>query len=40
MLNIETQIGPIYVSYIDKNGLDDLINDLTKYPPEYDFESF
>ena len=40
MLNIETQIGPIYVSYIDENGLDNLINDLTKYSPDYDFESF
>ena len=40
MLNIETQIGPIYVTYIDENGLDNLINDLTKYSPEYDFESF
>ena len=40
MLNIETQIGPIYVSYIDENGLDNFINDLTKNSPEYDFESF
>jgi len=40
MLNIETQIGPIYVSYIDENNLDNLIKDLTKYSPEYDFESF
>ena len=40
MLNIETQIGPIYVSYIDENGLDNLINDLTKSSPDYDFESF
>jgi len=40
MLNIETQIGPIYVSYIDENGLDNLINDLTKTSPDYDFESF
>ena len=40
MLNIETQIGPIYVSYIDENGLENLINDLTKSSPDYDFESF
>jgi len=40
MLNIETQIGPIYVSYIDENDLDNLINDLTKSSPDYDFESF
>ena len=40
MLNIETQIGPIYVSYIDENGLEILINDLTKSSPDYDFESF
>ncbi len=40
MLNIETQIGPIYVSYIDENSLDSFINDLTKNSPEYDFESF
>jgi len=40
MLNIETQLGPIYVSYIDENGLDNLINDLTKSSPDYDFESF
>ena len=40
MLNIETQIGPIYVSYIDENGLDNLINDLTKSSPDYDFKSF
>ena len=40
MLNIETQIGPIYVSYIDENGLDNLINDLTNSSPDYDFESF
>ena len=24
--NIETQIGPIYVSYIDENDLDNFIN--------------
>jgi len=40
MLNIETQIGPIYVSYMDENDLDNLIKDLTKNSPEYDFESF
>jgi uncharacterized protein (DUF1015 family) len=40
MLNIESQIGPIYVSYIDENGLDNLINDFTKSSPDYDFESF
>ena len=40
MLNIETQIGPIYVSYLDEYGLENLINDLTKSSPDYDFESF
>jgi len=40
MLNIETQIGPIYVSYMDENSLENLINDLTKSSPDYDFESF
>ena len=40
MLNIETQVGPIYVSYIDESELDNLIMDLTKHSPEYEFESF
>ncbi|MDC0057159.1 DUF1015 family protein [Alphaproteobacteria bacterium] len=40
MLNIETQIGPIYVSYKDEDDLQNLINDFTKSSPDYDFESF
>ena len=41
MLNIETQIGPIYVSYKDNTDLDNFINQLTiSSIPQYDFKSF
>ena len=40
MLNIETQIGPIYVSYKDNNELDNFIFNLTMATPEYQFFAF
>jgi len=40
MLNIETQIGPIYVSYKDNNELDNFILKLTMSTPEYQFLAF
>jgi len=40
MLNIETQVGPIYVTYEDEQNLDNLIKDLIEDYPVYDFESF
>ena len=40
MLNIETQIGPIYVSYKDNNELDNFILKLTISTPEYQFLAF
>ena len=40
MLNIETQIGPIYVSYKDNNELDNFILNLTMTTPEYKFLAF
>ena len=40
MLNIETQIGPIYVSYKDNNELDNFILKLTMSNPEYQFLAF
>ena len=40
MLNIDTQIGPIYVSYEDNNELDNFILDLTLSNPEYQFLAF
>ena len=40
MININTQIGPIYVSYAsDENIRKLLLTEMTK-PPSYDFESF
>ena len=40
MMNINTQIGPIYVSYAsDENIRKLLLTEMTK-PPSYDFESF
>ena len=40
MMNIKTQIGPIYVSYAsDENIRKLLLTEMTK-PPSYDFESF
>ena len=41
MLNLETQIGPIYVSYKDNAELDNFINELTiSLVPKYDFKAF
>ena len=40
MLNIETQIGPIYVSYEDDENIESLLKDLIINVPDYDFESF
>ena len=40
MLNIETQIGPIYVSYEDDDNIESLIKYLIINAPDYDFESF
>jgi uncharacterized protein (DUF1015 family) len=40
MLNLQAQIGPIYVSYIDNKKLDDFIEKQTLSIPQYDFKSF
>ena len=40
MLNIKTQIGPIYVSFKTNKKIDSLILEKTFSPPSYDFESF
>jgi len=40
MINIETQIGPIYMSYPFDNNIYLLLLDFTKDEPNYDFESF
>ena len=40
MMNIKTQIGPIYVSYPSEKILSDFLLSLTKNSPSYDFESF
>ena len=40
MNNINTQIGPIYVSYQSNFQLDNLLSSYIKKPPEYDFSSF
>ena len=40
MVNIETQIGPIYMSYPDNNKVNDLLISYTEFEPNYDFESF
>ncbi|HIF35544.1 MAG TPA: DUF1015 domain-containing protein [Candidatus Thioglobus sp.] len=40
MTNIETQIGPIYVSYPDDNKINELLESFTSLVPDYDFESF
>jgi uncharacterized protein (DUF1015 family) len=40
MMNIKTQIGPIYVSYPSEKILSDFFLSLTKKSPSYDFESF
>ena len=40
MINIETQIGPIYVSYPGDNKINELLESFTSLVPDYDFESF
>ena len=40
MINIETQIGPIYMSYPDDNKIKELLESFTSLEPNYDFESF
>tara|TARA_Y100000590_G_scaffold451909_1_gene594127 strand:- start:1057 stop:2265 length:1209 start_codon:yes stop_codon:yes gene_type:complete len=40
MNNINTQIGPIYVSYKTNLEIDNILNEYIKKIPEYDFESF
>ena len=40
MINIETQIGPIYMSYPDDNNINKLLESFTSLVPDYDFESF
>jgi len=40
MLNIEAQIGPIYVAFDSNREIDNLILHKTSSTPSYDFESF
>ena len=40
MMNINTQIGPIYVSYPSEDKIANLLLSITKNSPTYDFESF
>ena len=40
MMNIKTQIGPIYVSYPSDKNLSNFLLSKTKNPASYDFESF
>ncbi|MDC0037960.1 DUF1015 family protein [Alphaproteobacteria bacterium] len=40
MMNINTQIGPIYVSYPSEDNIASLLLSITKNSPTYDFESF
>lgn len=40
MINIETQIGPIYMTYPENDDIDILLKNFTKNDPDYDFESF
>jgi len=40
MINIETQIGPIYMSYPDDKNINELLESFTSLEPHYDFESF
>ena len=40
MMNINTQIGPIYVSYLSEKNIGNFLLSMTKTPPSYDFESF
>ena len=40
MINIETQIGPIYMSYPQDNIINELLMNFTMDQPTYDFKSF
>ena len=40
MMNINTQIGPIYVSYPSEKNIGSFLLSMVKTPPSYDFESF
>ena len=40
MMNINTQIGPIYVSYVSNENIKKLLLTQITTPPSYDFESF
>ena len=40
MMNIETQIGPIYMSYPENEDINTLLLSFTKVEPNYNFESF
>ena len=40
MMNINTQIGPIYVSYLSEKNIGNFLLSITKTSPSYDFESF
>ena len=40
MMNLNTQIGPIYVSYPSDQNIKDLLLTQISIPPSYDFESF
>ena len=40
MINIETQIGPIYMSYPEDININIMLQSFTKFEPNYDFESF
>ena len=40
MMNIATQIGPIYVSYPSEKNISNFLISKTKNSPSYDFESF
>ena len=40
MHNIETQIGPIYISYLSNPNIESILKNYTNKIPNYDFESF
>jgi len=40
MINIEAQIGPIYMSFQDNYQIENLLKSFTVNEPNYDFESF
>ena len=40
MLNIKTQIGPIYVFFENNKDITQLLKSIIKQTPDYDFESF